>query len=370
MNSTPQYNQVPASFTPPTQESGFSFGTDFTPLWLQINNPSSYYLTFQGSSAVVPPYTLGAVIPWGIGPGSIVISTDYVPTNAPTLPVSNAEVSILATDNPSLVPNSGVSTLSSVNGTIDIGGNNDITIAGQKVIVSTQTPPDLVGTVTYNGLTTVTLDFTPPTGATAVLVILANPTDAPVTGLTLIGAITGLDYFEGTLESVAPTDPVKYATAVNGNFESLTLSITYSSLPTITDLAWVLAQFGSLLPTALPSTNMVSAEVVVDTTQYGSVVLGNTKGSVLRTITMAFAIFSVTVAAPSRVTVIVYNANAILLTGILPLLAGQHFETEITYPKGYSVPGVAPGDLTIEWKYGPDVPSAIGMIGQVSALWD
>ena len=143
-------------FIPPTVGNGYSQGLDFVPVWLQINNPSSYYLSFPHARGVapIPPYTLGVVIPWGQVGGNIVVDTAYTPAGAPALPVSNARVTILATTNPDMVPSSGTSTLAGTQisgGVVDVGNiaagtvdiNGPVTIEG---VVGGTTPPAVINT--------------------------------------------------------------------------------------------------------------------------------------------------------------------------------------------------------------------------------
>lgn len=109
MTTTPQPIQQQAfSFTPP---GTFSQGFGFVPTRLRIDNPSSYYLSFPKvpSLGLITPYTFGAVVPWNQSDGTVTITTDYTPKNAPTLVSSNAEVTVLATTDMSYTIQPGIS---------------------------------------------------------------------------------------------------------------------------------------------------------------------------------------------------------------------------------------------------------------------
>ena len=115
MTTTPQPIQQQAfSFTPP---GTFSQGFGFVPTWLQISNPSSYYLTFPDYPEMgsIPPYTFGVVVAWNHGTGgssNVTITTQNPPSYAPPVPSSTAQVQILATTNPDLGISPGLSTVS------------------------------------------------------------------------------------------------------------------------------------------------------------------------------------------------------------------------------------------------------------------
>lgn len=109
-----QYNQVPFQITPPIAGGIATFGVDFRPKWLAINNPSSYYVSFPGApTQIVPPFTIGAVIPWNIGPGTIAVNLGYTPSGSPIRPVINAPITILATDSDQIFTSPGTNTLTS-----------------------------------------------------------------------------------------------------------------------------------------------------------------------------------------------------------------------------------------------------------------
>ena len=192
-------------FIPPTVGNGYSQGLDFVPVWLQINNPSSYYLSFPNARGVapIPPYTLGVVIPWGQVGGNIVVSTAYTPDGAPALPVSTARVTILATTNPDMVPSSGTSTLSGTQisgGIVDINAGNVTVVGGQSggVNVGVNQPPELLGTVTDTTGTGsgTSATFTLPIGthSLGVLVYAPSGSTANRADLTIEGATSGQDY--------------------------------------------------------------------------------------------------------------------------------------------------------------------------------
>ena len=237
-----QYNQVPASFTPPTTGSGFSFGTDFVPTWLVINNPSSYYLTFPGNpQAIVPPYALGVVIPWGIGPGNIVVSTSYTPPGAPTLPVSNAMVTILATDNDKLGINPG----------IGIFADTEIPAESNLLVPA--------------GQAGATLTILPPRNATGcICVVVANPDiSMPAAGFGISGQNSNAQYGSGSVAQygtivaasiVGDTEPIVFE--IDGNWDNSggteTLTAAYITWITGTGVQQVLNDSANPLYVATP----------------------------------------------------------------------------------------------------------------------
>ena len=200
-----QYNQVPASFTPPTTGSGFSFGTDFVPAWLQINNPSSYYLTFPGHpQTLIAPYVVGVIIPWGVGPGNIVISTDYVPNGAPSLPSSNAEVNILATDNPHLGTDPGT----------------PLPIFEQGKVVWA---PLMSGTGA-------SFTYTPHSNATGIAFMSVSNDGANLLGVSVTGNTTSYPYISQSM-SGGLADAVWFTSPIIGGFEPLVLSYSCANDP-------------------------------------------------------------------------------------------------------------------------------------------
>lgn len=229
--TTPQYNQTPASFTPPAPDTGFSFGTNFVPLFLEIDNPSSYYLTFPGrTNRVVAPYQLGVIIPWGITGGNVVVDTSFTPAGAPSLPVSNAKINILATDNPNLAPTPGTSILSSANianAIINVAGSIDANITNASLDV-TGTVDLAAGTTVDANITNSTLDITGPVtitqgqGGTNVLTEL--PDDFTFG--------TGVEPWGTTFSAVNQTTPILTMNA--GTVYSL-LYIIYSINPPSTN---------------------------------------------------------------------------------------------------------------------------------------
>ena len=143
MTTTPQPIQQQAfSFTPP---GTFSQGFGFVPTRLRIDNPSSYYLTFPEVPSVgtITPYTFGVVVPWNQTGLSVTIRAANNSSGAPVLPANNAAVTVLASNDPSLMIQPGISLF-------------------QPIISS---GPDLETTA---GTSQVSVDTIPPIGATAI----------------------------------------------------------------------------------------------------------------------------------------------------------------------------------------------------------
>ena len=139
MTTTPQPIQQQAfSFTPP---GTFSQGFGFVPTRLRIDNPSSYYLSFPKipSFGIITPYTFGAVVPWSQSDATVTITSDYTPPNAPALPLSNAQITILASTNQELAIQPGINIYSS--GTPPVAGPVISTTYGANAIQETFFPP-------------------------------------------------------------------------------------------------------------------------------------------------------------------------------------------------------------------------------------
>ena len=87
-----QYQQGILRFTPPGE---FSQGFDFTPLWLQIDNPSSYYISFPQAPSLgtIPPYYTGVIVAWNQSNLTVNVLASPGASGSPSLPSSNAELS-------------------------------------------------------------------------------------------------------------------------------------------------------------------------------------------------------------------------------------------------------------------------------------
>ncbi|MGH2612674.1 MAG: hypothetical protein ACRDFB_06440 [Rhabdochlamydiaceae bacterium] len=164
MSSNPiQYNQQVFTVTPGGPDQ--SFGLDWVPVWLQISNPSSYYLSFPNAVSIqpIPPYTQNAVVAWGQGAGSLVFSTAHTPAGAPTLPTSAASITITATQNPNLTTSAGTSTYvatsANITGPVTISGTVSLT-PGTAVEIDGSPTVDIASgaTIGINGTPTVELE--------------------------------------------------------------------------------------------------------------------------------------------------------------------------------------------------------------------
>ena len=350
-----QYNQVPASFTPPTTGSGFSFGTDFVPTWLQINNPSSYYLTFPGSSTeIIPPYQLGVVIPWNKSGGNIVVSTEYTPPSAPTIPVSNAEVTILATDNPRLGPSPGMSIFSSV---------------------AITSPSFLAALVIPAGQISSTTSITMPPGAIQVGVILNyaslsvnNMTALSVTGKTSSASYTP-QWMNESIDTYIDTGLV-VSKVIPANLDSgLEIYVRVTSAVTSDFTFGTLVAFYETVLATPHSDVFQDSSNQVPLSNSSSLQFGENSQTVsVSSAILSACIFTITPASAVSLQVTLGNGNTtIIATLMLPATAGASKTLNVTFPKELIIYGNPTYNWTLSWNF-YDATGAVSNPTSVSGM--
>lgn len=199
MTNTTAYQQGILRFTPPGE---FSQGFDFTPLWLQIDNPSSYYISFPQAPSLgtIPPYYTGVIVAWNQANLTVNVLASPGASGSPSLPTSNAEVTVLATNNPSL----GVSP------------GTPLPVFQQGKVVWAPVIPS--STSTGESFT-----YTPAPNATGIAFLSQGNVSGNLTSISVVGNTTSYAYIEESM-SGGLADPVWFVSPIIGDFEQLVLS--------------------------------------------------------------------------------------------------------------------------------------------------
>lgn len=226
MASTPQsWNQTVLQFTTP--EFGSTGFEGYTPRWLLVNNPSSYSLSFNSPGVPnVLPYTAGACLPWS----QTNIPLKVYPINGGNTPV-NAQVTVIATENPNLTYSPGYST----NPTAVVTGVDATSLQGTPVENVAPTTGQLLQ---YNG--TGWVPYTPNTaGLILATTYLAPAGQTPYYFPTSYGPIITPGYLSTGSFTVPPSGQVLVTatfTIVNTNTgpESTAIGLSLHGSPSTT----------------------------------------------------------------------------------------------------------------------------------------
>ena len=230
-----QYQQGILRFTPPGE---FSQGFDFTPLWLQIDNPSSYYISFPQAPSLgtIPPYYTGVIVAWNQSNLTVNVLASPGASGSPSLPSSNAEVTILATNNPSL----GVSP------------GTPLPVFQQGKVVWAPVIPS--STSIQDSFT-----YTPAPNATGIAFIASLNAVNVLTEVAVNGATSVYYYIQESLPFPLQ-NPAWYASPIIGGFEPLTLYYSNNTTAEGTQIGWFVELYGNML--TMPSAPLSQPTIV------------------------------------------------------------------------------------------------------------
>jgi hypothetical protein len=156
------------------------------------------------------------------------------------------------------LPSSG-SIIEISGGNVNIVGGKVTIQAGQNgVNVSTETPPQALGSIVGDGTGTASLTATPPAGATGLRVLVYGAASSyPVGGVDIVGSTSGL-HFIGDVQNLDLTSAAAFDGECNGDFESVTATISAvgaGSFPSGQVMGQLFALFGgeAVTPVNSPS---------------------------------------------------------------------------------------------------------------------